>query len=132
MPGYDPKFYLFEDIYQLQCEEAMRLSANVYYKVVGKLYSSSETPKAIRMRVESIDGVEIKPPSMQWFPKSQFSELEYGMSGTDEQDSIQATEWILNEKKLLEALAQEKVAREQAPDLGDVDFMDSDLPDAPF
>lgn len=78
-----------------------RMVENTYYKVIGKIDTLAETPKAIKVKIVSIGGNAIgRAFQSTWFPKSQIKNIEYGEEGMEEDplDSFEATEWILNTK----------------------------------
>lgn len=45
------------------------------YQLVGEV--RKETAKAVLLLIDSIDGEEIIPPNMNWYPKSQIVETVY-------------------------------------------------------
>lgn len=74
---------------------------NVYWRILGKILRSSD--KAIFMQMTSLQGMPIKTAPC-WFPRSQIESL--SMGGTGEEDSFNATEWILEQKGFASDLAK--------------------------
>lgn len=74
---------------------------NVYWRITGKILRSSD--KAICMQMTSLQGMQIKT-APTWFPRSQIESV--SMGGTGEEDSFNATEWILEQKGFASDLAK--------------------------
>ena len=70
-----------------------------HYSLQG--YIRSESAKAIQFEIESINGNPIKSEeTVQWFPLSQTKSI-FRSSGSEEQDCIVVTTWIMEAKELV-------------------------------
>jgi hypothetical protein len=63
-------------------------------------YIITETTKAIQFSVESIDGATLDETTLQWFPLSQTKSI-FRSNGSEEQDCIVVTDWIMKTKELI-------------------------------
>jgi len=68
------------------------------YRIKGN--NLSETPKAIKFEVQSIDGVKLDEPKTEWFPFSQISSTLTDPSKQD-CDEILASAWICKTKGIV-------------------------------
>jgi hypothetical protein len=71
------------------------------YLICGKLLK--ETPKAVYIRVDSVEDNELTVPQNEWFPKSQIvdQKLADPVFEPDTLDRFNAKRWIMQEKGLL-------------------------------
>jgi hypothetical protein len=74
---------------------------NVYWRLTGKV--TRYTDKAVLMAITSIQGMSIKT-APAWFPRSQIEGLCIG--GDVEEDSFDATKWILEQKGFASDMAK--------------------------
>ena len=103
-----------------------QVRANLYYSIIGTLVR--ETPKAILVTIQSIQGNAIKSKAAMWFPKSQCEDLEIDGDAVE----FMASEWILGEKGFAKELEMGLSEAEVDPDGYDAADFGSikDLPDS--